>query len=127
MRRTTRNRAGEMTERIEEAQEPAAAPKPQQPQVQDDAIGGEIWVAGGAAPRFMRWLAFVHFVWAILYLVVHPRIEHHEIMWVCAGLLTAWLLFFRADQTTRGPVMGYGAKVSFKRGRCIQGGLASGL
>ncbi len=103
MRRTTRNRAGEMTERIEEAQEPAAAPKPQQPQVQDDAIGGEIRVAGGAAPRFMRWLAFVHFVWAILYLVVHPRIEHQEIMWVCAGLLTAWLLFFALTKRPADP------------------------
>ena len=100
MRRTPRNRAGKMTERIEEAQEPAAAPKPQE---QDDAIGGEIRVAGGAAPRFMRWLAFVHFVWAILYLVVHPRIEHHEIMWVCAGLLTAWLLFFALTKRPADP------------------------
>jgi hypothetical protein len=103
LRRTTRNRAGEMTERIEEAQEPAAVPKPQQPQEQDDAIGGEIRVAGGAAPRFMRWLAFVHFVWAILYLVVHPRIEHQEIMWVCAGLLTAWLLFFALTKRPADP------------------------
>ena len=101
MRRTPRNRTGEMTEQNDK--DTQAPSEPQQPQGQDDAIGGEIRVAGGAAPRFMRWLAFVHFVWAILYLVVHPRIEHQEIMWICAGLLTAWLLFFALTKRPADP------------------------
>ena len=77
----------------EQAEEPQSMSSSQL-QGQDEPIGGEVRVRGGAAPRFMRWLAFVLFVWAIIYLVVHPVVEHRVILWVTAGLMTAWLLFF---------------------------------
>ncbi len=79
-----------MAERDNEPQQPPASPT----QELEEPIGGEIRVAGGGAPRVMRWLAYLLFVWAILYLVIHPPVEHHIILWVFAGLLTAWLLFF---------------------------------
>ncbi len=76
-------------------------PQPPASQSQDleEPIGGEIRVRGGGAPRFLRWLAYILFVWAILYLVIqslviHPPVEHRIILWVFTGLLTAWLLFF---------------------------------
>lgn len=81
-----------MTDSSGEAQETTTAQG--QDQDQGESIGGEVRVRGGSAPRFMRWLAYILFVWAILYLVIHPRVEHQIIVWVWAGLLTAWLLFF---------------------------------
>ncbi|MBI2856237.1 MAG: hypothetical protein HYX93_05255 [Chloroflexi bacterium] len=77
----------------EEAEQSQGTPSTQ-PRGQDEPIGGEVHVRGGAAPRFMRWLTYVLFVWAILYLGVHPVVEHRLILWIAAGLMTAWLLFF---------------------------------
>ena len=74
-----------------EAQE--AHPQPPAP-VQEEPIGGEIRVRGGGSPRWLRWLIYLFHVWAVGYLVVHPKIERHEIVLVFAGLIAAWFLFF---------------------------------
>ena len=60
----------------------------------DDAIGGEIRVAGGGAPKVFRWIAYLAHIWAVLYLVVHPSVPYREIMFVFAALTAAWLVFF---------------------------------
>ena len=58
-------------------------------------FGGEVPVGGGSMPRFLRWITYLLFIWAITYLLVHPRLdEDWEIVLVFAGLLMAWLLFF---------------------------------
>ena len=92
-----------MTEQNEETPEVSAASEPQQPEEQDDAIGGEIRVTGGGMPIILRRIAYALFVWAVVYLVVHPRVEHMEIAWVTAGLLTAWLLFFALTKRPADP------------------------
>ena len=98
-----------MTERNEGTEEapaestpPEHEPTPETP-AQDDAIGGEIRSAGGGMPPILRKVAYALFVWAILYLVVHPRVERMEIVWVTAGLLTAWLLFFALTRRPADP------------------------
>ncbi|MDP7640212.1 MAG: hypothetical protein QGG73_10945 [Candidatus Hydrogenedentes bacterium] len=71
--------------------EPVADP----PDYEDDeAIGGEIRVAGGGLPKVLRWGAYLAHVWAVLYLVVHPSVPYREILFVFAALIGAWLLFF---------------------------------
>ena len=92
-----------MTERNEETTAAPETPEPEQPQEQDDAIGGEIRVAGGGMPIILRRIAYALFVWAVVYLVVHPRVEDMEIAWVTAGLLTAWLLFFALTKRPADP------------------------
>ncbi len=92
-----------MTERSEETPADSDAPKSEQPQEQDDAIGGEVRVTGGGMPIILRWVAYALFVWAVLYIVVHPRVEHMEVIWVTAGLLTAWLLFFALTKRPADP------------------------
>ena len=92
-----------MTERNEETTTAPETPEPEQPQEQDAAIGGEILVTGGGMPIILRRVAYALFVWAVVYLVVHPRVEHMEIAWVTAGLLTAWLLFFALTKRPADP------------------------
>ena len=60
----------------------------------DSAIGGEIRVTGGGAPRIMRWAGYLMYVWAVVYLVVHPSVPHREIVLIFAALIGAWFLFF---------------------------------
>ena len=59
-----------------------------------EPIGGEIRVRGGGSPSWLRWFINFLYVWAAIYLVVHPPVEHREIILVFAGLITAWFLFF---------------------------------
>lgn len=92
-----------MTERSEETPADSDAPEPEQPREQDDAIGGEVRVTGGGMPIILRWVAYTLFVWAVLYIVVHPRVEHMEVIWATAGLLTAWLLFFALTKRPADP------------------------
>ena len=92
-----------MTERNEETRDSASEPEPQPAEEQDDAIGGEIRVTGGGVPIVLRRIAYALFVWAVLYLVVHPRVENMEIVWATAGALTAWLLFFALTRRPADP------------------------
>ena len=94
-----------MTEEKEASQdtEETTSPAEAQPPEWDDAIGGEIRVAGGGMPIILRRIAYILFVWAILYLVVHPRVERMEIVWATAGALTAWLLFFALTRRPADP------------------------
>ncbi len=92
-----------MTDQNEYTPTTSAPPEPEQPQEQDDAIGGEIRVTGGGMPIILRRIAYALFVWAILYLVVHPRVERMEIVWATAGALTAWLLFFALTKRPADP------------------------
>ncbi len=57
-------------------------------------IGGEIHVAGGGVPQILRWFAYLMYVWAVVYLVVHPSVPHREVILISAALIGAWLLFF---------------------------------
>lgn len=59
-----------------------------------NTIGGEVRVSFGAAPRVLRWIGYVVYVWAIVYLLVHPSIEYRIIILIFAGILGAWLLFY---------------------------------
>jgi hypothetical protein len=34
------------------------------------------------------------YVWAVVYLVVHPSVPHREVILIFAALIGAWLLFF---------------------------------
>ena len=70
----------------------ASEAEPQPPE--QEPIGGEIRVRGGGSPRWMRWIVYLLYAWAVTYLVVHPSVEHREIILVSAGLITAWFLFF---------------------------------
>ena len=65
---------------------------PQPPEV--EPIGGEIRVRGGGSPQWIRWFIYLLHVWAVVYMVVHPQVEHREVILVFAGLITAWFLFF---------------------------------
>ena len=94
-----RNEDTQDTQEVQDDQTPSAP----EPQAQDDAIGGEIRVAGGGMPIILRRIAYALFVWAVLYLVVHPRVEHMEIVWATAGALTAWLLFFALTKRPADP------------------------
>ena len=83
-----------MTEERDQPQPGPASQAPDQPDQQDEPFGGEIRVTGGGTPRLLRWVAYALFVWAIAYLALHPPMEHRIIIWVWAGLMTVWLLFF---------------------------------
>ncbi len=84
-----------MTENREGSTPEAEKPAPQTlVQAQKDPIGGEIHVRSGGTPRWLRWSIYFLYAWAIVYLVVHPPVEHREILLIFAGLITAWLLFF---------------------------------
>lgn len=55
--------------------------------------GGEVHVRGGAAPSALRWVNYGLFVWAVVYLMVHPRLAEGQIfLWIAAGLLTVWAI-----------------------------------
>ena len=96
---TERNEETQVTEEPQDDQAPSAPEPPEE----DDAIGGEIRVTGGGMPIILRRIAYALFVWAVLYLVVHPRVEHMEIVWATAGALTAWLLFFALTKRPADP------------------------
>ena len=75
--------------------EPQPDPLTDDEDAQDDSpIGGEIRVTGGGAPRVFQWAIYLVYIWAIVYLVVHPSVPHREIILAFAALIGAWLVFF---------------------------------
>jgi hypothetical protein len=66
----------------------------QTPPDMGDAIGGEIRVGRGVAPRWLRWWGYFLHVWAVIYILVHPSVGRREIILVAAVLIAAWLVFY---------------------------------
>lgn len=80
----------------DERSQHSMAPTPQE----EKPFGGEVEVRGGAPPRWMRWITYVLFAWAIIYLLVHPQVEDHFVVLIIAGVLIAWVVLFTV---TKGP------------------------
>ena len=66
------------------------------PEEEEEPFGGEIPVrpSPGGTPRLLGWTGYVLYVWAVVYLLIHPPIQHRPIILVFAGIIGAWLLFY---------------------------------